>query len=470
MKRVITVVVLLAIAAGFYIFAYPRLSGQSAADAQQTASTGGAGASGSGPATGSGNRGGAGGPGGGFATTVVTAVAQQQTVPITKSAVGYIEPANSVVVRTRADGTVIDAPVQEGQMVKVGDVLFKLDDRAVQATIAKDQAQIAKDQANAAQAQAALEREQDLVKRGVDPQANLDLAVATAKAAQATVTVDQAQLQADQVQLSYMTITAPIDGRVGTVNTSVGNVVHAADTSTDGLLTITQLNPLRVSFSIAEGDLDSFRNALTKTPKGLAVQITTPGDKQPRATGNLTFIDSSVDTTSGTIVIKADVDNTAGKLWPGQYVTAVTALGAYDKATTIPLQAVQQSDQGAFVFAVGSDEKVKRQPVTVVATVGDAALVGPEIKPGDHVVIEGQLRLSNGSLVRETIQGQKPTKVADAGNAAGATASGVASPATPGGDSSGASQSGSGAGGGGGASTGAGAASSPAPAASTGNS
>lgn len=419
MKRVLYVVVFLAIAAALYVYAYPRLSGVSSADAQQTASTGG-----------SGDAAAQGGKSGGFATAVVTAVAKQQTVPVTKSAVGFIEPANTVVVRSRADGVVIDAPVQEGQTVKVGDLLFKLDDRAVQAMIAKDQAQIAKDQANEASAQATLEREQNLVKKGVDPQSTLDADVAAEKAAQATISVDQAQTQADQVTLSYMTITAPMAGRVGTVNTSIGNIVHASDTSATGLLTITQMSPLRVSFSIAESDLDSFRSALDKQPKGIPVKILAPGDKDARATGNLSFIDSSVDTNSGTIVIKADVDNTAGTLWPGQYVSAVTQLSAYDNATTIPLQAVQQSDQGSFVFAVGSDAKAKKLPVTVVASIGDLAIVGNQLKPGDHVVTEGQLRLSDGSPVRETVQDQT-TKVADASAAAaGATASDVASPAT----------------------------------------
>jgi multidrug efflux system membrane fusion protein len=414
MKRVITLLVLLAVAAGLYVYAAPRLAGVTAASAQQTASTGGQGA----------RSGRAGAP----AIAVVTAVARQQSVPISKSAVAYIEPAQMVVVRTRADGTVVSQNVTEGQTVKAGDVLFKLDDSAIQAQIAKDEAQIAKDQANADAAQVTVGRDQDLVKKQVDPQSTLDADVATAKAAQATVTLDQAQLKADQVQLSYMTITAPIAGRVGTVNTSVGNVVHAADTSTDGLLTITQMSPLRVSFSIAEGDLDSFRTALAKQPKGLEVAVAAQGDKAPRATGLLNFIDSSVDTSSGTIVLKADVDNGKEALWPGQYVTATTQLGAYDNATTIPLQAVQQGSDGSFVFLVDAGGKVKKQPISVVATVGELALVGKEVKPGDHVVTEGQLRLSDGSMVRETVQGG--TKVAS--DAATSGGNGTAGPAEAG--------------------------------------
>lgn len=428
MKRVLYLVVFLAIAAAFYVYAYPKLAGVGTADAQ-TASGSATTAS----ADGAGKAGGQsrGGKAGGYAVGVVSAIAQSQTIPITKSAVGYMEAASTVVLRTRADGIVVQQNVQEGQMVKTGDLLFKLDDSSLQATIAKDQAQTAKDQANADAAQVALQREQDLVKKGVDPQSTLDADVATAKSAQATVQVDNAQLKSDQVALAYMTITAPIDGRVGTVNTSVGNVVHASDTSTGGLLTITQMSPLRVSFSIAEGDLDSFRHALSANQK-LPVKVAAPGDQTARATGTLSFIDSSVDTSSGTIVIKADVDDSAGKLWPGQYVTAITELGAYNNATTVPLVAVQQGNSGSFVYVVGGDGKVKKQSVTVVASVGDTAVVGNELKPGDHVVTEGQLTLSDGSSVRETVKGAATDVATTAGNTGTATSGGTDGGTAPG--------------------------------------
>jgi len=409
MKRVLYLVVLLAVAAVFYVYAYPRLSGMGKADAQQTASTGGS-ASGGGKSQ-----------GGAYAIGVETGVAATQTVPITKTAVGYIEPVSTVVLRSQADGIVTQQNVVEGQIVKAGDVLFKLDDTALQATIAKDQAQTAKDQANSDVAQVNVQRDQDLVKKQVDPQSTLDTDMAVAKAAQATVLVDNAQLKADQVQLSYMTIKAPMAGRIGTVNTSVGNVVHASDTSAGGLLTITQMTPLRVSFSVSESDLDSFRAALAGN-KSLPVQITAPGDKTPRATGALSFIDSSVDTASGTVVIKADVDNSAGKLWPGQYVSATTQLSAYANATTIPLVAVQESNTGPYVWLIGSDGKAKQQPITVQASIGDVAIISNGIKPGDHVVTEGQLRLSNGATVKETVN-SKPTSVAANGDTAGAIGS-----------------------------------------------
>lgn len=431
MKRVAYLIVLLAVAAAFYVYAYPRLAGKTeVADAQQSA-----------PARG--------GKGGGFTISVVAAVAQKQTLPITKSAVGFVEPVQTVVLRARATGTVTAVNVVEGQMVKAGDVLFKLDDSAEQATIAKDQAQIAKDQANAKSAQATLERDQDLIKKSVIPQSTLDADIAASDAAKATVTVDQAQLKSDQIMLGYMTITAPIAGRVGTVNTSIGNVVQSTDSSAGGLLTITPLNPLRVSFTVAESDLDSFRQALAGG-KAVPVAIRAPDDTADRAKGTLSFIDSSVDTSSGTIVLKADIDNKDNKLWPGQYVTATTQLGSYDNVTTVPLVAIQESDQGPYVWKIGADGKSMRTPVQVVASIGNDAIVGNAIKPGDHVVTEGQLRLANGMSVKQTIVPAQPAAAgaaAQAATAAGGSNGGM--PAAPGAASpAGPSASGSGSGGG----------------------
>ena len=434
MKRAIYLIILLAVAAAFYVYAYPRLSG-GAADAQSTApaSNAAAGANAAGSTTPGNGRpgrpGGPGGPGGGFPAGVVTAVALKQTLPITKTAVGYIEPANTVVVRARANGVVTAVGVEEGQTVKAGDLLFKLDDSAQQAIIAKDQATIAKDQAILDSAQATLAREQDLVKKQVDPQSALDTDTAAAKVAAASIAVDQAQLRADQVVESYMTILAPIDGRVGTVNTSVGNLVSASDNSAGGLVTITQMSPLRVAFSIPEGSLDGFRAALAGSSK-LPVAVTAPGDTAPRAVGTLSFIDSTVDTSSGTVVIKATVDNGAGKLWPGQYVSALTQLGSYTDVTTVPLVAVQQSAAGPYVFRVGGDSKVSKLGVTLVTTLGDTAIVSGALQPGDHVVVEGQLRLADGATVRETVQGDAPA----AGNGRPGKGTGAGAPAASGAD------------------------------------
>jgi multidrug efflux system membrane fusion protein len=397
MKRGIYLLIGVAVFAVLAVFLYPRLSGNQigTADAQQTAS--GNASSASAP-KGSGDAGRTRGAG---ATSVVVAVAAQQSLPITSTELGYVVAPNVAVLRTRADGVVLQQDVVEGQMVKAGDVLFKLDDRAAQAVVAKDQATIAKDQANFDESQKDLARDNQLAKNDAGTQQAADTQAALVKADQAQLQADQATLQGDQLTVGYMTITAPIDGRVGQINTSVGNVVRAADTSAGGLLTITQMSKLRVSYSVAESDLDQYRQALANK---LPVSILAQGDTAPRATGTLSFIDSSVDQASGTVATEADVTGGADKLWPGQYVTIITRLGEYSNATTIPLVAVEQSDSGSYVFAVGADKKVKRVPLAIQAALGDTAIVtGSPIKPGDHVVVEGQLRLADGSPVNETI-------------------------------------------------------------------
>jgi membrane fusion protein, multidrug efflux system len=337
---------------------------------------------------------------GGSATpTVVVAEARIGDVPVTKTVVGTIEAVDTVVVRPQVDGVIVADNVTDGQMVKSGDILFRLDDRAIRAMIDKDQAQLAKDQASLVAAKLDLASAQDLEKQRVDTGQQVYQADAAVKVLEASIAMDRAQLEADQVQLSYMTIAAPIDGRVGVVNTSVGNLVRSADTG-NGLLTITRMAPLRVAFTVSESDLPSLRAAVADHPT--RVQVKLPAQSDTIATGELNFIDSSVDTASGTVVLKADLDNRDGALWPGQYVTAIVDLSLQKNVTTIPLIAVQQGNNGSFVFLVHADKTVAMQPVTLATTAGDTAVIAQGIKPGDQVVIDGQLDLQDGATVETT--------------------------------------------------------------------
>ena len=414
MKRAILLFSVVLIGVVFYL-GYARLQPSGAQAANETSSS---------AAAASGQGGGQGGrrAGGGAATAVTVAAAQTQTVPITDNAVGYVEAPNTAVVRARVDGVVLQQSVTEGQMVKAGDVLFKLDDTAQQALVAKDQANVAKDQAAVDEDNKDLGRDQALAKTQDATQQTLDQQQVTVEAANATMQIDQAQLKTDQLTLSYMNITAPIAGRVGQINTSVGNVVRAADTSTGGLLTITQMDALRVSFAVPERNIDEYRKALA-TGQPVPVNVMADGDANPRATAKLNFLDSSVDQSSGTVVAKADIATGADQLWPGQYVSVTTQIGSYPNATTIPLVAVQQDDGGSYVFAVQSNSTVKKTPITVAASVGDVAVLsGNAINPNDKVVVEGQLRLADGSPV--TTGGGKAgaTQTADAGSAPGSAA------------------------------------------------
>jgi multidrug efflux system membrane fusion protein len=346
--------------------------------------------------------------------SVISSVATKEDVPVTEQSVGWAEPIASVAVKTRMDGMIVDQAVNDGQMVKKGDLLFKLDDAALQATIAKDQATITKDQANLDQANSDLKRDLSLSgsKSAVITEQQLEVQQALVKSLTASITIDQAQLQADQVQLGYATITAPIAGRVGVVNATLGNFVRAADSTP--LLTITQMAPLQVSYNVPQRELAAYRTALAgKDPVSVEAFEANSGNKL--AEGRLTFIDSSIDTTSGTAIVKAEFPNEDGALWPGAYVNLTTQLGTLKDATVVPVIAVQQSEQGTFVFAVKDGGKATKVPVKVASTKGDKAVISDGVKPGDHVVIEGQLQLSEGTPVKETVGGAgKPATTADA--------------------------------------------------------
>lgn len=350
---------------------------------------------------------------------VVVAAAKKEDVPVAKTVVGTIEPVETVAIRPQIDGVVVAKNVADGQMVKAGDILFKLDDRAIRATLDKDQASLAKDEASLVAAKLDLSGAQNLAKQRVDTDQQVYQSEAAVKVLEAMIEMDKAQISADQVQLSYMTIAAPIDGRVGVVNTSVGNLVRTDDTTS--LLTITRMAPLRVAFTLAESDLPALRAAVATHPA--AVKIKLPGRNDTVANGTLNFIDSSVDTASGTIVLKADVANEDGALWPGQYVTTVVDLSVQKDATTVPLIAVQQGNSGSFVFLVHPDKKVAMQNVTLGNTAGDTAVIASGVKPGDEVVVDGQLHLQDGATVQTT------TKEAQA--APGKNAGGDAAKALP---------------------------------------
>jgi multidrug efflux system membrane fusion protein len=330
---------------------------------------------------------------------VVTAVAESVDLPITRASVGWVEPDATVTVRARVDGQVIEQRVKDGEVVKEGAVLFRLDDREVQAQIARDEATLAKDQAMLAKTQSDVRRIQELLTKGAASQQQFDVVSADSKVAAANVAGDQAMLQADRIKLDYTVIKAPIAGRVGVVRVTPGNLVRANDAG-DGLVTITQLKPLRISFSLPERELDLVRTALAR--KGTAqVRAYASGAAQASATGKLFFVDSAVDALSGTVTAKAMFDNEDDQLWPGQYVRIEVDLGLRPKVTTMPLVAVSPGQGGSFAFVVKADSTVERRKVEIADTRNETAVIASGIRPGEKVVIEGQARLRDGAPVIE---------------------------------------------------------------------
>jgi multidrug efflux system membrane fusion protein len=264
--------------------------------------------------------------------------------------------------------------------------------------VARDLATIEKDKATAARAEADLKRTQDLASRSVASRQTLDQADADHKAAVATVAADEAALALDRAKLSYTKITAPISGRTGAVSVTAGNLVMA--NSTTGLVTITQITPIRVSFTLPERDLADLRSAADRPAKA-AVRVYNSGETTPRASGELNFIDSSVDTTSGTILAKAGFANTDLSLWPGQYVDVEVDLHVLPNTVTVPTVSIQTGQKGAYVFVTKPDQTVEMRTVTTAANDGDSTAITAGLKPGERVVVEGQVRLADGARVTD---------------------------------------------------------------------
>jgi multidrug efflux system membrane fusion protein len=341
------------------------------------------------------------------AVPVVTAPVEQSDFPVRRRSIGLLESPAIVTVRPRLDSQMLEKHVNDGQLVRKGALLFTLDDREVRAAIARTEATLAKDQAAQERAAADLKRTEELISRSVAPRQQFDQMTAEFKAAEATVAADRAQLQTDQLKLGYTKIEAPITGRLGTIRVTPGNIVSTADTA--GLVTITQIKPIRVSFTLAERELTALRAALRRSPSP-TVRVYTHGDPKPLASGELNFVDSSVDSTTGTINAKATFANEDLTLWPGQYVDVEVDLDSRPNTASVPTVALQTGQRGPFVFVVGNDERVELRQVEVGGIERDRTAILEGVKPGERVVVEGQLRLANGARVRETKQAATPPK------------------------------------------------------------
>jgi multidrug efflux system membrane fusion protein len=343
---------------------------------------------------------------------ITTAPVQIQDFAIRSRTIGILETLATVIVKSRIESQVLEQHVKDGQFVKKGDLLFTLDDREISATIARDEAQLQKDQATSTRTEADLERYQRLIQTNAAAKQQLDQAIADHKSALATVEADRAQLQTDNLRLGYTKIEAPIDGRIGAVRVTPGNLVSVNDST--GLLTITQIAPIRVAFTLAERDFAALRKALGQSVPA-AVRVYVPGANEALANGQLNFVDSSVDSTSGTIAAKAVFANETLELWPGMYLDVEIDLDVRPKTALIPAVAIQSSQRGPFVFVAKPDQKAEMRMVQVIAIEGDRAALQTGVNEGERVIVEGQMRLVDGARVTEVgTPGDRKGDTADA--------------------------------------------------------
>jgi multidrug efflux system membrane fusion protein len=336
---------------------------------------------------------------------VLAADVVTRSMPVEISTIGTVQPIATVAVKPRIDGQIVKVAAGDGQEVKAGDVLFLLDSRQAQATLEQALATLQRDQAQLANAQRELERLTPLGRKDFASKQQLDAAQTGVSAAEATVKADQAAVEGAQVQLSYTTIRAPIDGRLGTIALKLGNTVRSGDSAP--LVTVNQLRPIYVAFAVAERYLAELQTAMAAGP--LPVSVTIPGDKEAAPKGQVSYLENAIDSESGTLSVKATFGNQDEALWPGQFVNAVVQLRVEPHALVVPSQAVQQGQNGAYVFVIKPDDSVELRPVTIDRTVGGDTVVASGLAAGERVVTDGQMRLSPGAKVEI----QKPAAAAD---------------------------------------------------------
>lgn len=327
------------------------------------------------------------------AVPVRVAEVKTATMPIRRRTIGWVEPIATVAVKSRIDSVIVEQRAKEGEFVKEGDVLFVLDDREAKAAIARDEATLKKDQALQDLADRNLERAQQLAAKQTVSKQSLDQAKSEAQAAAAAVGADRATIEANKLTLSYTIISAPISGRLGAIAVTPGNLVGENDAT--ALVTITQMKPIRVTFTLPDRDLDPLRTALLQDPPA-QVRVFSKGSDQARATGVLNFINSSVDIGSGTITAKAEFTNDQLELWPGQYFDVEIELGQREQTPVVPTVALQVGQNGLFVFVVKADNTAEMRNVTAIGTDGDMTAIAEGLQAGERVVIDGQHQLAPG--------------------------------------------------------------------------
>ncbi|GES44653.1 hemolysin secretion protein D [Rhizobium dioscoreae] len=338
---------------------------------------------------------------------VKTVAAVKTTLPMDVPATGWVVPIDSTTIAAQEAGLITQIAVKDGATVKAGDLIAKLDPRTAQAAVDKDKANITKDQANLAQAETALTRANSLLTSSAGTQATADEARATRDGAIATLSADQAQLASDQVLLGNTDIRAPYDGRLGDVQLSLGAYVSAGTP----IVTISKYDPAYIKFTMQENNLRELQEQLAAGP----VHVTTvPRSAQgkPR-TGTITFYDNTVDQASGTIAVKATFENANGALWPGRSANVMVHFADNEQLIVVPTVAVSPGPDGYIAFVV-KDNKVKITPVTIARANGGRTAVATGLSVGDHVVVEGQSQLNNGTEVKEQFSDNPNEKVASA--------------------------------------------------------
>jgi multidrug efflux system membrane fusion protein len=329
------------------------------------------------------------------AVPVLVAPAATADVPVTISAVGTTQALNTVTVKPQVDGKLLSVDFKEGQDVKKGDVLARIDPVLFEAALGQAKAKKAQDEAQLANAHNDLDRYQRLAATNAINKQQLDTQRATVAQLTAQVQSDSAAIESAQATLGYTTIRAPIDGRTGIRQVDAGNIVRASDTN--GLVVITQLQPIAVVFTIPQQDVQRVNDAFAKAP--LATDALRPDSNQAIEHGKLTVVDNQVDPSTGTVKLKAEFPNAQMQLWPGQFVNVRLTVDTLKGVIVIPTAAVQRGPNGTFVYVVGQDNKAVMRPITVRKQDETQTVVASGVQTGERVVTTGFVQLTDGKAV-----------------------------------------------------------------------
>ncbi len=326
--------------------------------------------------------------------SVAVSQALKQNIPYYLSGLGSVAAFNTVTVKSRVDGALDKVNFTEGQFVHEGDLLAQIDPRPFQVALEQMEGQLSRDQAQLNNARVDFKRYDQLAKEGVIASQQVDTQSATVQQLEGAVRADQAQIDNEKLQLNYCRITAPLTGRVGLRLVDQGNMIHATDPN--GLVVITQVQPVAVLFTLPEDSLQE----VIQHMKGeqLGVQAYSRDDQTMLASGKLLTVDNQIDATTGTVRFKAAFDNKDLSLWPNQFVNIRLMLAVRHDAVVVPLAAIQRGTQGSYVYTVKAG-KANLQTVKVDMTQGNIALIANGVSVGDQVVVDGQERLQSGTPV-----------------------------------------------------------------------
>ena len=348
------------------------------------------------------------------ATPVAVAMVTNQDLPISINAIGAAQAWQNVLIRAQVSGKLQSLAYREGSFVKQGQLLAVIDPAPFNAALMQAQGALARDAAQLQNAKNDLVRYQTLLAQDSVARQTADTQAALVKQDEGVVMIDQGQVATARINVGYTRITAPVSGRVGVKLVDAGNLVSSTDTT--GLVTIAQVSPIAVIFTVPEGDFQKLSTVSAAFTRPLAAEAYSEDNGVLLGRGDLTVADNHVDPSTGTVQLKARFDNTDQKLWPGQFVNVRLTLQTLQNAVTIPTAAVNQGPQGSYAYVVGADSKAILRPIKVSATQDQTAVIGSGLSPGERVVIDGQLSLKPGSPVAvrdpnaKIVDGTKPKK------------------------------------------------------------